>query len=148
MKYLPFIFLILYIGCSDNPVNPTNGNPPSVNILFSIPEFIIDSNYSPIPQSHERDTLFFYSGIDTVNITISGYVDSVYSDNLSFLINIISYNYNTLIADTLYIASHNAKFNFTWKTKLIDCILLHANCYDAQSRPKYLRIKNFYITKN
>ena len=28
MKYLPFIFLILYIGCTDNPVNPTNGNPP------------------------------------------------------------------------------------------------------------------------
>jgi len=74
MKYLPFIFLILYIGCSDNPVNPINPiqDKPSTpqRIVFEIIQYYTcnDTICPPDKRLILIDTVVFTGFVGTSNI--------------------------------------------------------------------------------
>ena len=152
MKYLPFIFLILYIGCSDNPVNPTNGNPPlsGDSLMWSLDSLVVYRNYFSLETIYAADGYTVDASIQKIKFTFTGETNfdsskgiqqiAIYLAWQSF--NLYEFNGKTAInknhSITLVPQNSQNYFNYTFYTKIFHS---YDNTY------KYLKLKNVKIYK-
>jgi len=125
MKYLPFIFLILYIGCSENPVNPiiiTNKPSAPQHIIFEVVQYYTcnDTICPPEESLILIDTTVFSGFTGIANIVTKDSI--VYFNNTKFhLDGFVLWN---TIASNSYVTINGTTYNlngFIYTEINLDC---------------------------
>lgn len=138
------------LGCNNNPVTPSNGNPPLTNdsLLFSKDSIVIYLNQYSLTEIYDGTSTILDSSINKIKVTFIGETNFDSSKGIQAICAFpyTQYNYYYMLGNNAINKTH--EFTFETTNYSLRTWYFYTRIYESyDSTTKFLKIRNLKIYK-